>query len=116
MNHGAGFGSPAASAVRLDVWLWRARFWKTRSRAAAAIGAGTMRLERAGRDPVRVTRPSQSVQPGDCLTFVVQDRLVCLEVLRAGDRRGPAAEARSLYRLLDAADRLDGDGGGNRPE
>jgi ribosome-associated heat shock protein Hsp15 len=86
-----------AAGARLDVWLWRARFLKTRSLAADFIARGAVRLARPGRAPQRVEKPSQTVQPGDILTFVLAGRARVVEVLAAGERRGPPAEARLLY-------------------
>ena len=88
------------ASVRIDVWLWRARFLKTRGLAAAFVEAGKVRLTHAGRE-VRLDKPSRVVHPGDLLTFVVGPRLVSLRIEALGERRGPAVEARALYTPLD---------------
>lgn len=88
--------------VRLDVWLWRIRLFKTRSAAVRSIAEGAVRLTREGRT-TSARKPSLLVGAGDALTVAVAGRVFSLEFLAAGVRRGPAAEARTLYRL-----RVDG--------
>ena len=88
------------SSVRLDVWLWRARFFKSRSLAAAVVDAGRVRLSRAGQE-TRLDKASRTVKPGDGVVFALNGRLTAVEVLDCGVRRGPAAEARALYASLD---------------
>ena len=83
---------------RIDVWLWRARFAKTRSLAATLVERGAVRLTHNGAQ-VRLDKPSRSVHVGDGLVFAVSGRLIELTVEGLGDRRGPPAEARALYRL-----------------
>ena len=83
---------------RVDVWLWRARFAKTRSLAAAMIERGTVRLTHQGRQ-TRLDKPSRCVHVGDALVFAVGGRLVDLRVEALGERRGPVEEARALYVL-----------------
>ena len=87
-------------ACRIDVWLWRARFVKTRSMAAAMVERGAVRITHAGRQ-VRVDKPSRCVHVGDGLTFMVGPRLIDLRVESLGERRGPAEEARALYALVE---------------
>jgi ribosomal 50S subunit-recycling heat shock protein len=82
--------------VRLDVWLWRARFFKTRTEAGRFVAEGKVRLERGG-SVRRVEKPAALVTIGDRLIFARQDRIVSLVVLAFGHRRGPPSEARSLY-------------------
>lgn len=81
---------------RIDVWLWRARFAKSRSLAAAMVERGIVRLTHNGLQS-RLDKPSRTVHVGDGLVFALGGRLVELEVLALGDRRGPASEARALY-------------------
>lgn len=88
-------------ACRIDVWLWRARFVKTRSMAAALVERGAVRITHAGRQ-VRLDKPSRCVHVGDGLTFMVGSRLIDLTVQGLGERRGPAEEARALYALIEA--------------
>lgn len=91
-------GSPAASSAscRIDVWLWRARFAKTRPAAVALIEAGAVRLTHQGRQS-RVDKPGRVVHPGDELVFALGGRLHVIRVEALGERRGPAEEARALY-------------------
>ena len=80
-----------AAADRLDKWLWRARFFKTRSLAARAVAEG-VRVN--GR---RVEKPGAAVRPGDVLTFPRGRAVFVVEIVALGERRGPAPEARALY-------------------
>jgi ribosomal 50S subunit-recycling heat shock protein len=89
-------------ACRADVWLWRARFFKTRSLAATFIDEGRIRLTRAGHES-RIDKPARPVKVGDGLVFALGGRLIAVRVEGLGERRGPAAEARMLYSKLDAA-------------
>ena len=88
---------PAAAAIRLDKWLWQARFCKTRSLAAARVAEGGFRLNGA-----HVAKPAQPLRPGDVLTFSLGGRLRVIRVRDLGQRRGPACEAQLLYTDLDA--------------
>jgi ribosomal 50S subunit-recycling heat shock protein len=83
-------------ACRIDVWLWRARFFKTRALAARAVEEGRIRLTRAGQDS-RLDKPSRPVRPGDGLVFALGGRLTAVRIEALGERRGPAPEARTLY-------------------
>ncbi|HEX8469758.1 MAG TPA: RNA-binding S4 domain-containing protein [Brevundimonas sp.] len=91
-----------ALSVRIDVWLWRARFAKTRSLAAALVERGAVRLTHQGRQ-TRLDKPSRLVHPGDEMTFAVDGRVRAVRVEAMGERRGPPAEARALYSSLDAS-------------
>jgi len=82
---------------RIDVWLWRARFFKTRGLAAKFVEAERIRLSRPGQDEVRLDKASRAVRPGDRLLFAIGGRLFDLLIAECGTRRGPAAEARGLY-------------------
>ena len=84
-------------SVRIDVWLWRARFFKTRALSARFADSGHVRLERFGQVS-RVEKASIAVKPGDRLIFAIGTRLFDVEILDAGERRGPAAEAQALYK------------------
>jgi ribosome-associated heat shock protein Hsp15 len=86
---------------RIDVWLFRARFAKTRAAAARLITEGGVRLVHDG-VPRRIEKPSVEVAPGDALMFTQRGRLVVIKVAALGARRGPAPEARALYSELDA--------------
>lgn len=89
------------ASCRIDVWLWRARFAKTRGLAAALVERGAVRLTHQGRQ-VRLDKPSRSVHPGDDLLFAVGGRITAVRVVQLGERRGPPEEARALYQALDA--------------
>ena len=84
-------------ACRLDVWLWRARFFKTRGLAARFLEDGRVRLTRNGSAESRVDKASRTVRPGDHLVFAIGGRLFAITVQGTGERRGPASEARELY-------------------
>ncbi len=87
-------------ACRIDVWLWRARFFKTRALAARSVEAGRLRVLRAGQE-TRLDKPSRTVRVGDALVFAIGGRLVAVRIEGLGDRRGPASEARCLYAQLE---------------
>jgi ribosomal 50S subunit-recycling heat shock protein len=89
-------------ACRADVWLWRARFFKTRSLSAKFVEEGRVRLTRAGQES-RLDKAARPVKVGDTLVFAVGGRLTALRIEAMGERRGPPAEARTLYSALDAA-------------
>jgi ribosomal 50S subunit-recycling heat shock protein len=88
-----------AEACRIDVWLWRARFFKTRSLAARFVETGRVRLTRGAAES-RIDKPARPLKPGDSLVFALGGRLVAVRVEQLGERRGPAEEARSLYAHL----------------
>ena len=92
----------AAGKLRLDKWLWQARFFKSRGLAAELIEAGSVRV-----NGTRVSRPGRDVGAGDTLTFPQGDRIRLVRVLALGQRRGPAPEAQALYLDLDASDAPD---------
>ena len=81
-----------ATSIRLDKWLWFARFFRTRSLAARVIGEHGIRVNGA-----RVSKPAFCVRAGDLLTFSQGRTVRVVEILACGERRGPAAEAQSLY-------------------
>ena len=83
-------------ACRCDVWLWRARFFRTRSLAAKFVDEGRVRLTRAGQES-RLDKPGRPVKVGDALVFALGGRLTAVRVAALGERRGPPAEARALY-------------------
>ncbi len=93
----------SADVCRVDVWLWRARFFKTRSLAARAVEEGGVRLARDGsRTPV--DKPSRAVRPGDILAFAHGRQWLAVRVEALGVRRGPAPEARLLYSVLQRSE------------
>ena len=87
-------------AARADVWLWRARFFKTRSLAAKFVDEGRVRLTRGGHE-TRLDKCARPVKLGDGLVFALGGRLIAVTVQALGERRGPPAEARTLYSTLD---------------
>jgi len=87
-------------ACRIDIWLWRARFVKTRGLAADLVERGAVRLTHHGTQS-RLDKPSRAVHPGDLLTFARNGQVTTLRVEALGERRGPAEEARALYTLID---------------
>jgi ribosome-associated heat shock protein Hsp15 len=94
----------AQSGCRIDVWLWRARFFKTRALAARFVEQGRLRLTRAGAaGESRLDKPGRTLKPGDGLVFALAGRLVAIRVEDLGERRGPAGEARGLYSPLEGS-------------
>ena len=79
-------------ALRLDKWLWYARFFKTRANASKAISGGRFRL-----DGEVMSKPHRAAQPGQVLTFMQGERVRVIRIVALGTRRGPAAEAVELY-------------------
>lgn len=90
----------SGTGCRIDVWLWRARFARSRSLAAAMVERGVVRLTHNGVQ-TRLDKPSRCVHLGDSLVFAMGGRLIDLKVEAFGERRGPAEEARTLYSLLE---------------
>ena len=99
MQHGHDPSAPGRTlpAVRLDVWLWAARFFRTRSLAKQAAENGKVDIggERA--------KPSRSVRAGDALRVTRGDEAFEIEVLAVSEVRGAAPVARLLYRESDAS-------------
>jgi ribosome-associated heat shock protein Hsp15 len=83
--------------VRLDKWLWAARFFKTRSLAQQAIAAGRVKLNDA-----RV-KSSHELKVNDALAIRVGDYEWQITVLQLSDKRGPAEQARKLYQETEAS-------------
>jgi ribosome-associated heat shock protein Hsp15 len=92
--------APAAEdeGLRLDKWLWQARFFKTRTLAAQLIGKGRLRINRTV-----VTKVHYRVRPGDVLTFPQGPQIRVVRVVAIGSRRGPTSEAQTLYEDLGEA-------------
>lgn len=85
------------TAVRVDKWLWAARFFKTRSLATDAADGGRVQINGA-----RV-KPAKDVKVGDCIALAIGDLHWELKVLGISDKRGPAPEARKLYEETPAS-------------
>jgi ribosome-associated heat shock protein Hsp15 len=90
MGQQAATGSSAA--LRIDKWLWQARFCKSRALASKLCAAGRVRLSGA-----LVHKAHQAVRVGDVLTFPQGHQIRVVRIVALGIRRGPAAEARLLY-------------------
>jgi len=89
---------------RVDVWLHRARLFKTRGLAERAVAQGAVRLARGG--AVRLlSKASELVGAADVLIVATLNGLRTVRVLKLAERRGPPSEARLLYE--DAFDELD---------
>ncbi|MDK3073847.1 RNA-binding S4 domain-containing protein [Sedimentitalea sp. JM2-8] len=82
----------SADKLRLDKWLWHARFFKTRTQAARLVSGGHVRVNGA-----RVGKPAHAVTMGDVLTFAQARRIRVVQVQALGTRRGPASEAQALF-------------------
>ena len=85
------------STLRLDQWLWAARFFKTRSLAKQAIETG--KVEVGGQR----AKASRAVRVGDALRIARGDEIFDIEVLDLSDRRGSAAVAQMLYAETEAS-------------
>ena len=81
-----------AEKLRLDKWLWHARFSKTRSLAATVVASGVVRVNQ-----IRVHKRSTLIGSGDVLTFAQGDTVRVIRIEALGSRRGPAPEAQGLY-------------------
>ncbi len=88
-------GNGPTETLRVDKWLWHARFFKSRSLANAMVGAGRLRV-----NSQPISKPHHQVRPGDVLTFPQGRRIRVVEVVAIGTRRGPAREAQTLYNDL----------------
>jgi ribosome-associated heat shock protein Hsp15 len=86
----------ADAPLRLDKWLWFARFVKTRSLATKLIIDGRMRV-----NGVPTQKAHYTVKVGDVLTFPLGPHIRVIKVVALGSRRGPAPEAQALYEDLD---------------
>ena len=86
--------------VRVDKWLWAARFYKTRSLAADAVDGGKVQV-----DGERV-KPAKLLKPGDVLSIRNGPYTWEITVLMLGERRGPASEAAKLYSESDESRRI----------
>ncbi|SMX43778.1 RNA-binding S4 domain-containing protein [Maliponia aquimaris] len=85
-----------AVRIRIDKWLWHARFFKTRTLSAKAVSSGPCRV-----NGTPVAKPAFLVTPGDVLTFSQARDVRVIRVVALGERRGPAPEAQALYDDLD---------------
>jgi|SRR5579875_3111858 ribosome-associated heat shock protein Hsp15 len=88
------------TSVRMDKWLWAARFFKTRALAARACELG--RITSNG----QIAKPAREVHVGDLLHIKNESGEFQVEVLQLSDIRGPAAVAQTLYRETEASREL----------
>ena len=84
----------APPSIRVDKWLWAARFFKTRSLAAAACGGGKVDVND------EAAKPAKPVRPGDLVRVTLRGGKRIARVLAVSDRRRGGAEARALYEDL----------------
>ncbi|TNF20688.1 MAG: RNA-binding S4 domain-containing protein [Rhodobacteraceae bacterium] len=94
----------AEDKLRLDKWLWQARFFKTRTLAARTVSTEGVRV-----DGTRVSKPGRLVAPGHVLTFVQARQVRVIRIVALGTRRGPAPEAQTLYEDLSPPEPETGD-------
>jgi ribosome-associated heat shock protein Hsp15 len=88
------------ASVRIDKWLWAARFFKTRAMAARACDLG--RIQSNG----QIAKPARDVRIGDKLQITNEGGDFQVEVLLLSETRGPASVAQTLYRETDASREL----------
>ena len=81
--------------IRLDSWLWYARFYKSRSLSAKAILSGKLRV-----NSNKIIKPASKVKINDILTINHVNMVRVIQVQSLGSRRGPASEAQQLYKDL----------------
>lgn len=86
----------SADKLRIDKWLWYARFFKTRTLAAAKANGGHIRLNSG-----KIAKASAMVQIGDVLTFPQGTHIRLIRIDALATRRGPAPEAQAIYTDLD---------------
>ncbi|MDD2685426.1 MAG: RNA-binding S4 domain-containing protein [Gallionella sp.] len=89
--------NPAEDKIRIDKWLWAARFYKTRSLAVDAVESGKVTM-----DGARV-KPAKTVGAGDMLVLRLGPHHVEVEVLGISNKRGSAPIAQKLYRETEAS-------------
>jgi ribosome-associated heat shock protein Hsp15 len=92
---------PKEDRIRIDRWLWHARFYRSRALAQKAAESGLVRLNGA-----RVVKSGHGIKCGDVLTVPQGREVLAVRVVAFGERRGPAPEARALYEIV-AGDTLD---------
>ena len=88
--------------LRVDKWLWHARFFKTRTLAAKIVAGGYLRVNSR-----KAKKSSTCVVAGDVLTFAQEKRVRVIKVLALGTRRGPSSEAKLLYEDLSSIQERD---------
>ena len=91
----SGAENSPPQSLRIDKWLWHARFFKSRSLATQICQAGKLRLSGQG-----VIKAHHKIKPGDVLTFPQARHIRIVKILALSTRRGPASEAQALYEDL----------------
>ena len=86
----------SGASLRLDKWLWHARFLKSRTLASKICQSGKVRV-----NGETVKKAHVTVRPGDVLTFPLGPHIRLIKILELGLRRGPAKEAQMLYEDLE---------------
>lgn len=89
--------SETLSEVRADIWLWAARFFKTRSLAKQALAGGKVQI--GG----QVIKPSRMLRIGDALSVTRANELYEITVRGLSEQRGPAPVAQALYAESEAS-------------
>lgn len=89
-------GIAPAARQRLDLFVWHARFLRSRAAAAELVRKGHVRV-----NALRVTQPGYSLKPGDVLTLALPGRTWIVRVKAFSSRRGSAEEGLALYEQLD---------------
>lgn len=96
---GAKYNPQAQPKLRLDKWLFQARFFKTRDASAEVAGGGSLRI-----NGQHCLKAAHGVAVGDVLTFPQGNRIRVIRVTALGVRRGPVDEAQKLFDDLDQPD------------
>jgi ribosome-associated heat shock protein Hsp15 len=92
-----------ATPVRIDKWLWAARFFKTRSLATDAIDAGHVRRAGVGSISGERIKPALIVKVGDAFSIQRGESVQEISVIEVSDRRGSATQAATLFKETDAS-------------
>lgn len=107
--------SAETGGQRIDLWLWHARIFKTRSLATAIVAKGHIRLT-TNRQTRRISKPAALVRAGDTLTLLRNGSIVSLTILALAQRRGTATQAQALYRMPEGAELQTGMPEARKPE
>jgi|GEM_PF-436570 len=97
-NRAEPSGSPLPARQRIDLFIWHARFLRTRSAAADLVRKGHVRV-----NALRMTQPGHSLKLGDVLTLALPGRTWIIRVEGFAERRGSSEEGLALYTRLDGA-------------
>jgi ribosome-associated heat shock protein Hsp15 len=92
---------PKEDRIRIDRWLWHARFYRSRVLAQEAAESGLVRLNGS-----RVVKSGHGIKCGDLVTLPQGHQILAVRVVAFGKKRGPASEARQLYEIV-AGNTLD---------